>query len=207
MTDKNPAGATRSIEHLPLDELKADPKNPKAHRLDVLSESVGRFGFVEPVVVDARTGYLVSGHGRAKTLREMRDGGESPPEGIVVADDGEWLVPAATGWASRTDSEAAAVLIALNRTTEVGGWVDDELLGLLDSLSQEDEDGLLGLGYDDSAIDDLRALVAEQFGEEGEGDGSPDGNVIPDEFGAIDLDEETDYQCPSCGYGWNGQPR
>ena len=175
MTEKT--APSRRIEHLPLDDLTADPKNPKAHRLDVLSESVGR---------------------------SMRDAGESPPEGIVVDDDGEWLVPAATGWASRTDSEAAAVLVALNRTTEVGGWVDDELLDLLDGLVAEDADGLLGLGYGEDDLNALRTMVAEA--DAGDGGDAP-GGPGPDDFDEVDLDPETDYQCPSCGYEWDGSPR
>jgi hypothetical protein len=116
---------------------------------------VGRFGFLEPIVLDQRTGFIISGHGRTKTLAAMAERGESPPEGVQVNDDGEWVIPVVTGWASRSDSESAAALIALNRTTEIGGWQDEELLDLLDGLAA-DEEGLLGVGFQDHEVAALR---------------------------------------------------
>lgn len=165
----------RKIEHLPLSALLPDPRNPKAHSTATIDASVGRFGFLEPVVLDQRTGYIISGHGRTKTLTAMAERGESPPEGVLADEDGNWLVPVVTGWASRADSEAAAALIALNRTTELGGWEDEALLELLDELSHED-DGLLGVGYQDDDVAALRhhldnlamteAANAGDFGED-----------------------------------------
>lgn len=152
------AADPRRIEYLRLDSLKADPRNPKAHDLATIDASVGRFGYIEPIVRDDRTGFIVSGHGRTKTLTAMHERGETPPEGVKVTQDGHWLVPVGVGWSSRTDSEAAAALIALNRTTELGGWVDDALLDLLDSLTEE-EDGLAGVGFTEADRAVLEALV------------------------------------------------
>lgn len=149
---------SRNIEYRPLSELAADPKNPKAHDLETLGSSVERFGFIEPITIDERTGYIVSGHGRTTTLRAMQERGETPPEGIRLSDDGEWLAPVVVGWASRTDAEASAALIALNRTTELGGWVDDSLLSLLEELS-EDEGGFEGVGFSEYSLDALRSAV------------------------------------------------
>lgn len=149
----------RTIEHLPLASLvaKANPRNPKDHPLSTITESVGRFGYIEPAILDGRTGLIISGHGRTETLANMEARGEAPPEGIVLGPDGGWMIPVVTGWASRSDTEAGAALIALNRTTEMGGWVDDAPLGLLDDLMADDpEDGLLGVGYGEDEITALR---------------------------------------------------
>jgi hypothetical protein len=145
---------TRRIEHLPLDELRGNAKNPKAHDIGTLNASVGRFGVVEGVVIDERTGTIISGHGRAETLRQMRDRGETPPDGVILNKAGEWLIPVVRGWSSRSDLEAEAALIALNRTTELGGWVDESLIDLLDQLS-EVEHGLDGVGY---SLEELEAM-------------------------------------------------
>lgn len=169
MSDQEMTGSRR-IEYVPLASLKGDPRNPKAHRIDAIEGSVGRFGYVEPIVLDERTGYIVSGHGRTESLRLLKERGETPPEGLKAdPDTGEWLVPVTRGWASRTDSEAAAALIALNRTTEIGGWNDEALLDLLDDLGKT-EDGLVGVGYEDDEIDELRKAVAEA----GRGGGGPE---------------------------------
>lgn len=148
--------APRRTEYIPLDHLRADPANPKAHNVDVIDASIGRFGIIDQIVRDDRTGYIISGHGRDETLRRMRDRGDTPPEGIRVDAGGHWLVPVVVGWSSRTDAEARAALIALNRTTELGGWVDESLLDLLDNL-----DDYTGVGFSEDDTDDLRARLEE----------------------------------------------
>lgn len=175
----------RRTEYLPLDALKPDPRNPKAHDVETIDGSVGRFGIIDQITRDDRTGYIISGHGRTKTLRAMRDRGESPPDGVQVTADGEWLVPVNVGWASRSDAEAGAALIALNRTTELGGWVDDALLDLLDDLSDVD-DGFVGVGFGE---DDLEALRESLAALEQEGDGEGDEPV----------EEEPDGRAPTTG--------
>lgn len=164
----------RDLAFVPLATLQADPANPKAHSLDTIGESVTRFGYIEPIVRDDRTGYLISGHGRTEALRraEKRDA-TKPPEGVTVDEDGVWLVPVVTGWASRNDAEARGALIALNRTGEVGGWDDSSLLDLLERLADDPDAGLVGVGYDDDDIDELRARLEEDAA--GGGSGHADG--------------------------------
>jgi hypothetical protein len=157
-------GLARRIEHVPLEELVPNPKNPKTHRTDVLDASVGRFGYIEPVVIDGRTGYLVSGHGRTETLRTMQERGDLPPEGVSVGADGRWLVPAVTGWSSRTDREADAALVALNRTTELGGWDNEALADIVSELAAND--ALDGVGFDAA---DLDAVLADIAGSDADG--------------------------------------
>jgi len=63
---------TRIIEK-PLDELIAAPYNPrrigKAAR-EGLEKSIGRFGMVQPIVWNERTGHVVGGHQRLAVLRK-----------------------------------------------------------------------------------------------------------------------------------------
>jgi hypothetical protein len=151
--------APRRTEYVPLDHLRADPANPKAHDTDAIDASIGRFGIIDQIVRDDRTGYIISGHGRDETLRRMRDRGDNPPEGVRIDAGGHWLIPVIVGWASRTDAEARAALIALNRTTELGGWVDDALLDLLDDLIAEGDHGLTGVGFTEADRDALAALA------------------------------------------------
>lgn len=151
----------RRVEMMPLKQLgkKGNKRNPKAHDLEAIDKSVGRFGYVEPIVLDERTGTIISGHGRTQTLADMHARSENPPEGVTVDDKGDWLVPVVRGWGSRTDAEANAALIALNRSNELGGWDDEALLDLLSELDDLD-DGLQGVGFDGSDLDELRERVA-----------------------------------------------
>lgn len=141
---KPPPSDPRRIEYRPLTSLRGNPANPKAHQLDVIDGSVGRFGFIESIVVDDRTDMLISGHGRTETLTAAHDRGDPPPEGVTLGSDGDWLVPVTVGWASSDDLEASAALIALNRAVELGGWVDEELVGLLMELHDAGADQHVG---------------------------------------------------------------
>lgn len=193
--------APRRTEYMPLDQLTPDPANPKAHDMESLDASVGRFGFVESITVDERTGHIVAGHGRHRALVEMRERGDSPPEGVTVSPEGAWLVPVLRGWASRTDAEARAYLIASNRVSELGGWVDDALLDALDSLDGE----LSGVGFDEDSLDDLRAKL------ETVQDVSESSQEMPD-FQPVEDAEPTDFgtlnprPCQKCGYDTANNP-
>ena len=175
-----PAAGTLRITYDPLDQLVVHEANPKAHDVALVADSIRRFGFIDPVVVDERTGKLAAGHGRLAALQAMHADGEDPPTGVKVT-KGQWTVPRVQGYASANDAEAEAALIALNRTTEVGGWEDHALLDLLERLSTVD-DGLVGVGYDEDELADLRARLADLPGL-----GDLDG--IEDEFGPLDGTE------------------
>ena len=148
--------AAALTKRIPLADLRGDDRNPKSHDTPGTIASLRRFGFLDPVVQDQRTGLLVAGHGRVAALRVMRERGDDPPGGIDL--DG-WKVPTYTGWQSEDDEEAGAALIALNRLTERGGWDTEALASLLTSVSASSRDGLAGVGYDDTDLDSLRSKL------------------------------------------------
>lgn len=62
------------IKEMPIAELKAAPYNPRTITEDALKglqESINRFGLVQPVVFNKRTGHVVAGHQRLKALKAM----------------------------------------------------------------------------------------------------------------------------------------
>lgn len=156
----------RTIEYVPLDQVQEADTNPKNHNEAGLDASIDEFGYVDPIVIDGRTGKMVSGHGRMESLRRRRDTGGAPPDGIVVVNDTDWLVPVVRGWSSENDDQAAAFLIAANRLVEAGGWNDPELLAMLDGMQIE----LLDVtGFDTADLDDLRYRLLGTVGEEHRG--------------------------------------
>lgn len=147
----------RYIEHMPLDGLQPDPRNAKEHAENEIRAAMSRFGVIENVAVDERTGLLISGHGRRQDLLTRKASGEQPPEGIEI--DGEtWLVPVQRGWASKNEAEALAALIALNQIGPVGGWNDETLARQLDDMRKQDN-GLVGVGFDTKQIDAMLAKL------------------------------------------------
>jgi len=130
------------IEYLPLAEVNRWPRNPKQHALDTISESMERFGFVNPLIIDEGTKMLVAGHGRLDTLQTMKDSGRTRPEGVLEK-DGVWLVPIVRGISFKNDREAEAYLMADNQITILGGWDNEQL----DNMLKEHTENLSGLGF------------------------------------------------------------
>lgn len=157
MTDQEEHQAgDRWIEYLDIDTLTPNPENPKLHAIEDIGASMTRFGYIETIAVDERTGMLISGHGRAETLQhDKRVGITSAPEGVTVTDDGRWLVPVTRGWASANDDEARAFLVAANQLVPAGGWDANRhaihIQRLMDSPA-----GLRGTGY---SPEDAAALL------------------------------------------------
>lgn len=176
----------RRLEYVPLPEIVAADRNPKGHDEAVIGRSISRWGFIETPVIDERTGKLVAGHGRTDELRRRFTAGEDPPDGVENR-DGVWYVPVVRGWASENDDEALAAGIALNRSTELGGWDYAELLPVLDDFAERGfEDGvdlLDGIGFDAAALDRMRAeFEAQTTGAVSGGGGTGDSTKLTESF-------------------------
>lgn len=150
----------RTLEYMALSELVPDERNPKAHDLEELRLSLGRWGYTMPVMIDERTGKLVAGHGRRELLLADKAAGAEPPDGVRLLEDGSWSVPVIRGWQSSDDLEAWGYIVADNRTPELGGWTLDLLAPGLEALA-ETPAGLGGIGY---ASEDLDAMLEQLRG-------------------------------------------
>jgi|TARA_B100000902_G_scaffold112421_1_gene113639 hypothetical protein len=144
------------VEYLPLSQIVGADINPKDHDIGQIYQSIKRFGFTQPIMMNENTGKLLAGHGRLQTLQQMKQGGEKIPNRIKEK-DGEWLVPVLKGISFEDDMEAQAYLIADNRLTELGGWNTGELVDTLQELV-EGGFSLDGVGYD---FDDLETMVTQ----------------------------------------------
>jgi ParB-like chromosome segregation protein Spo0J len=140
------------IEYVPLDKLIRWPRNPKEHDLGAINQSIERFGFVNPIIVDETSGKIVAGHGRVDTLQQLKVSGAKAPAGITTAGN-TWLVPVIRGVAFKSESEAEAYIVADNQLTILGGWDDAKLGQVLADLAAQD--GLDGTGFDKDDVDDL----------------------------------------------------
>ena len=152
-----------SVKYENLDDIIQADTNPKDHDLGVLYQSMKRFGFTNPIIVNESTGKLLAGHGRLQTLQMMRDNGEKAPDRIEVElDTGDetienWYVPVLYGVSMDNLAEAQAYLIADNRLTELGGW---KPMDLMENLSEiiEETGNLDGTGYD---LDDVETILGD----------------------------------------------
>lgn len=114
---------TPEVQWLDPKTLTEDPGNPRditPENRDRLRQVLDRFGFVENLVLNARTGELVSGHQRRALALEL--GVDRVP--VMVVD----LPP----------GEARALAIALNNPSAQGGWEPELLSARLEELASLD---------------------------------------------------------------------
>lgn len=157
-------------EYRPVAALPDAPRNPKQHALEAVKDSIRRWGFVEHVLLDGRTQRLIAGHGRKQALLEMRGAGTPVPAHIVPGPDGEWYLPVTIGWSSKNDREAEALLVALNALPPAGGWNNQMLAELLADLVKSGEGALVGVGFDNKALDALLKELKPKTGRTGADD-------------------------------------
>lgn len=144
-----------NVRQLKLDELREYENNPRLNdgAVEAVAESIGRFGFKVPIVVD-RDGVIVAGHTRFKAAAKL--GLESVP--CVVADD---LSP----------EEAKAFRLADNKTGELAEWDFSSLEAELSALSASFDMEAFGFSEDLFPID-LGESETEASGAQGGSEGS-----------------------------------
>ena len=114
------------IERKKITELIPAPYNPRKdiqpgdEEYEKLRRSLEEFGYVEPVIWNARTGNVVGGHQRLKVLREL---GETEIDCVIV---------------DLSEEREKALNIALNKIS--GGWDKAKLNELLEDLQSTDID-------------------------------------------------------------------
>lgn len=141
------AGRVRGARHVevwPIDRLKPYERNARTHsagQVGKIADSITRFGFNAPILVDGRQG-IVAGHGRLAAARHL--GLEEVP--VIVLDH-------------LSELEARAYLIADNQLSDLSGW-DEELL--LEELSDLESQGIApgALGFEGAAVDALLRSVS-----------------------------------------------
>ena len=108
------------LEYRDIHKVKPALRNPKLHSADDIIRSIRKHGFKDPIIVDARTGRVVSGHGRVEALISMQKANEKPPEGLEVSGK-SWLAPVVEV-SFKDDAEAEEFALTVNRLVERGGW-------------------------------------------------------------------------------------
>ena len=139
-----------NIERKLITDLMPAPYNPREispEALAGLQASVARFGLVEPVVWNRRTGHVVGGHQRLKALAAL---GETATQVVVVDLD---------------EIEEKALNVALN-SPSLAGEFTVELHALLAEIEAALPELSDMLRFDDLA-DQMRHLLADLIPEDG----------------------------------------
>lgn len=150
---KQAAPAMLQIQHLPTDSLIPADYNPRKiadDQMAALCRSIEQFGFVEPVVLNARSGLIVGGHQRVEAAKRL--GMDTVPVVEVDLDD----------------AKEKALNVALNKIS--GEFDVPKLHELLDSLDL-DSLALTGFTPDDlegmlKSVDAMDSIPAEDGGSQ-----------------------------------------
>lgn len=129
------------LESMAVADLRPHDRNPRTHskkQVEQITESIRRFGFTNPVLVD-KDGQVIAGHGRIEAAKLL----------------GMAKVPVLR-LEHMTEAEKRAYIIADNRLAELAGW-DNDLLALeLAAVAELDSEFDLALtGFDVAEIEAL----------------------------------------------------
>ena len=107
------------------DQFQANPLNPRVHpqhQRDVINASLKRFGFIAPVIVSKRSGYLIDGHERVwQALAE----GDDTPVPYVIADVEE--------------HHEAELILTYDKSTMLAEYDPVNLQALMEQVNTDDE--------------------------------------------------------------------
>jgi len=114
-------------------DLKPAPYNPRkitGKALEYLTESLRRFGLVQPIIVNERSGHVVGGHQRVKALEKL---GTEETDVVVVNLD---------------DTAERELNLALNNPGSSGKFDTPGLRSVMEDIRDADKDGMLSLGLE-----------------------------------------------------------
>jgi hypothetical protein len=161
-------------------ELLANPFNARRHgqfQQEVVTDSLGELGWIQPIIVNVLTGHIVDGHLRMEL--SLRHGQTSVPITYVELSEIE-------------EKKALLILDPSSGLAET----DKHALEILLRAVQEDRDAVVT--EEDSALQQLYAVMAKDAGIHS--NTAP--NVDFPEYDETAADDVEYITCPGCGHKW-----
>lgn len=163
------------LAFLPMDALKAHPLNANSTDIAPISESIHMNGFIDPILVQTSTGYILDGWHRYSAVLDL--GGEFIPCLLIDCDD----------------ATAHRLLVACNRTARLGRDDPGILRDLMDQIQANDA-RLLGTGWTPGQYDAFLELTESPY--------EPNVEDL-EEFTGV-RQHHTGIICPACGHEFGG---
>jgi hypothetical protein len=203
-----------NLKTLTVKQLRGAKYNPRTitdSKLRKLGESIQTFGDLSGVVYNVKTGVLVSGHQRLKTIKGLQSKIEilhqHSPDVYGTVGNGQIVVKTENGLI-KIPFRAVAWDVKMEKAANVaanahGGDFDKDKLALVIA----DLENVAGFdiemtGLDPLTIKQLKVHSRSMDAEAGDTDsGSDDGEIGDDEFQEITKDGiKTDHVCPRCSF-------
>lgn len=119
-----------------LQPFEGNPRTHSAASVQAVANSMKKFGWTNPILVQEGTGRVLAGHGRI--LAAQKNGIDTAP---VV-------------YLQLSDDEASAYTIVDNQSATLSDWDEERLVTMVRELSGEGFD-LSVLGFEESFLQDL----------------------------------------------------
>lgn len=148
--------ADLAIEYVPIDTVRTHPRNARRGAVEAIRDSIRTNGVYRPLIVQRSTGYVLAGNHTYKAL--VAEGATAVPVTYVDVDD----------------DGAARIMVADNRTADLGDYDEKLLAEVLSSLPD-----LSGTGYDEGALADLLDAIMAPGEVRGDPDNAPDVPASP----------------------------
>lgn len=171
--------AAKNYQTLPTDKLVPYAKNARTHskaQVEQIAESIKRFGFTNPVLVDGDGG-IIAGHGRVLAAKKL--GIETVP--TLTIDH-------------LTDDEKRAYVLADNKLALNGGWDESMLAEELKALGAAQFDTSV-IGF---SADEIEKMFGEKMQESKETDGYGLFILCPDEKSQQEIYDEMNKRGIEC---------
>lgn len=182
--EQGPTASTLKMEIWPIDKLIPYWRNPRRigdEAVNAVAESISRFGYQQPIVVDV-DGVIVMGHTRYGALRRL--GVEEVA--VVVADD-------------LTPEQIKQLRTIDNRTSEYSTWDFDKLVDELGTL-----DAKLVWQFFPEVAGTATEFEPDSGTEDVELGGKNDifAHELEQPKPTTPLTDTAEFVCPSCFHGW-----
>lgn len=134
------APGSLTAEHVDIDTLRPHQQNPRNGDIDTIAESLRVNGQYRPIVI-ARDGTILAGNHTYMAAMQLKWQRLS----VVRLD------------VDATSDAALKIMLADNRTADLGNYDNGVLASLLTHMA--DVDSLLGTGYDTKSLTDLLSSI------------------------------------------------
>jgi len=134
--------------------VRQHPDNPNNGDVDIVIESIQVNGYVNPIIVQEETGFIVAGNTRYAAMLAL----------------GQTAIPAIK--VRQTDEGAKRYLVADNQTARLARMDESQLATILQELKESDI-GIIGTGFDQNSMEDLLLRVSSPDMPDGHGYGGP----------------------------------
>lgn len=134
------------LKKIKISELKRAGYNPRKispEEMEKLKSSIKKFGYIEPIIMNQRTGNIVAGHQRMQALEELKQ----EEVDVITIDIHE--------------NEEKALNVALNKIR--GDWDEQKLTELLASIENDQEELLKFTGFGEKEIAALLERIKDKF--------------------------------------------